>query len=146
VGKNAYRPYEFKVRTEKSKAPEFASSAKLGVKRATACARGKEPKGSERIEKDCFVLTIPQALTVKGFRPVEYEIEVEHEGKLAHSKVVLDRGFSHSPDEAAFQHQLLVCPVEVEKLPQKGVFRFVVTPVGNFGKRGRPLKSPKLSV
>jgi hypothetical protein len=102
VGKNAYRPYEFKVRTEKSKAPEFASSAKLGVKRATACARGKEPKGSEHIEKDCFVLTIPQALTVKGFRPVEYEIEVEHEGKLAHSKVVLDRGFSHSPDEAAF--------------------------------------------
>jgi hypothetical protein len=119
--------------------------AKLGIKRTVASTRGKEPKGTGRVEKDCFELTIPQALTVSGFRPVEYEIEVEQAGKLVHSKSVLDRAFSHSPQEKAFQ-QPLVCPVEVETLPPKGEFRFVVTPIGNFGKRGRPLKSPKLSV
>jgi predicted phosphodiesterase len=145
TGPGAAKPFEFKTRAASSRAPGFAKSAKLEVKRVKASTRGSDPGGKGKVEKDCFEITVPQALAVKGARAVDYEIEVESGGKRTHSRFVLDHGFNHSLENASRQLPVK-CPVAVDTLPAKGEFRFVVTPMGYFGRRGRPLKSERLKV
>ena len=136
------RPYSFARRTKEMAAPQFAKGAKLVVTRGKAKTRGIDPNvvGPDCVEKDCLSVTIPQAHAIRGVRPAEYDIEIRTAAKTEHSRYVLDVGYGHSLDYRPRQREV-TCPVAVENLPQGGEFRFVVTPIGFFGRKGRSLVS-----
>ena len=137
------RPFSIASRAAKSPAPAFPSGAQLSIKRLAAKPRGG--KGVPKKPVPAVEVSFPAATAVAGTRPFEYEIRAEP--KTGDAKVwrILSPGYHYSPEHARAKGPAS-CTLPVAELPQNVEFRFVVTPVSCFAKRGIPLSGTYLTV
>jgi len=136
------RPFAFAARAQKAGAPEFPAGAVLAVSAVKAKNRGgvsgdgKTKLPSE--EKAAVRVEIPAA---SAGRARSYEFEVvatsKSNAEAQKSKFVLAEGFNMPPTHKKTSAPT-PCVFALDELPA-GDVRFVVTPIGSFGNRGKAL-------
>ena len=125
-------PYEYKSRSERSIAPQFADGAKLTVEQTTARNRGGELVPAVR-------LTFPAANAERGARPFDYRVEiVDGDGKSSF-RAVLAQGAELGVDSEPARG-VSSCVLARASLPP-GPLTFKVQPGECFGKLGRPISA-----
>lgn len=139
--KGGEREFSFGRRAAKSRAPEFPDGAELTL----AVRRGKSP---EKEDEDQVVLTFPPATGPDSLsRAFEYEVMAQYVEcdavKPMRTKRVYQPGIMLN---AKRNWKTATCVFGACELPT-APYRFAVTPMNSFGKRGRPLylsvKDPK---
>jgi len=142
------KPFAFAEHAKKFGAPRFVDGGAVKVTRIKAKNRGgKSRDGKETVEavkKDALRVTVPAGVADKNARLYEIEFAVEAKTGSGKTKFVMAEGFNHAlAHEAAKRDNF--CVFATDELP-KGEFRFVVTPMSCFHKRGPSLTSDWMTV
>ena len=135
------RPFDFKNRAAKAIAPQFAADAALTVKPGKAkVVQGKDKDGKPTETKHpTLEMLIPAATAAAGTRVSEYEIVIEKRAGGVHAtKYAADQGFNLP---RALATGPTSCTFPVADLPKGTEFRFVVSPMEFFGKKGQSIAS-----
>lgn len=123
-------PFAFTEHAKRFAAPEFASGAKLDLRRTKAKNRAKA-------EKDAVEVVIPAIAAKRDTRVHHFEVTASDKGGEAKMKRVLAVGYNQS-EKTARAASATTCVFALDELPSADV-TFSVVPVGCFGKKGNPL-------
>lgn len=140
------RPFAFAGRAAKAIPPQFAADAALTVKPGKEkVEKGKDKDGKPTETKlPTLEVTVPAATATAGTRASEYEIVIEkREGGVHATRFAADIGFN-LPRAMAIQPTS--CLFLVRDLPKGTAFRFVVSPMESFGKKGKSIASDWMTV
>ena len=124
------RPFAFAEHAKRFSAPEFASGAKLELRRTKAKNRAK-------VEKDAVEVVIPAIAAVADRRVQRFEVTASGKDGGTKTKRVLAVGYNQS-EKASTAASVTTCVFALDELPLADV-TFSVVPVSCFGKKGRPL-------
>jgi hypothetical protein len=140
LGKDAARPYLRESRTAKLPPPEFPSGSEVSVR---YLAEGRNRIG----EKDPQIeISFPplNGISNKGARAFDFEVAARWRGKDGSSREKIHRFYSPNallPPQ--FDIQPVKCRFQAAEFDDRdgGEIAFLVTPLNEWGKKGRPIKT-----
>ena len=138
LGTASGKPYRFDTRAAASRPPAFPENAKVSVRRI---ADGQNRK-KERHAQVEVKFPVANGLATSGDRAHDYCVDIVVCEAAGERVVASRRVFSPMclrPVEDDVDD--VVCLFAAKDVPAAGEVRFVVTPVNEWGKRGKPIRS-----
>ena len=138
LGTASEKPYRFDTRAAASRPPAFPENAKVSVRRI---ADGQNRK-KERHAQVEVKFPVANGLATSGDRAHDYCVDIVVCEAAGERVVASRRVFSPMclrPVEDDVDD--VVCLFAAKDVPAAGEVRFVVTPVNEWGKRGKPIRS-----